>query len=119
MVAWEASRMPSSAGKKKKSANSVVAFEDDLFAVPAIIGELLAHAGDHVVQSADVGVDVKAQLDWRDGGIDRRQRKADAEAGGSLLNDAGDMLLHIAAEARPVFIGAAERGDVMEVGLAS
>ena len=53
------------------------------------------------------------------GWLDRRGHgKRQTEACGALFYDACDVILDIAAETFPAFVGAAERGDVVEVGLA-
>jgi len=96
----------------------VVTLEDDLFAVPAVAGELFADAGDHVVEAADVGVDVEIEFGGQERGIGRRHRQGLAEPGGALFDDAGEVILDVAAEAGPALLGAAQSGEVMEVGMA-
>ena len=95
----------------------IVALEDDLFAMPAVAGKLVADTGDHVVEAADVGVDVKAEVGGRGSRVDRRKRKRLAKACGAFLDDGADVVLNIAAQAGPAFVGTAERGKVMEVGI--
>src|SRR5579863_2200164 len=97
---------------------SVVAFEDDLFAVPAVGGQLFTNAGDHVVEAADVGVDVEFEVGGKHGGVGRWHGQGDAETCGAFFNDAGYVILHIAAKALPTLVGAAERGQVVEVRFA-
>src|ERR1035437_8837432 len=96
----------------------VVALEDDLLAVPSIAGELLANARDHVVQPADVSVDVKMHLGCGRSRVDGRRGQRQAESGGALLDDLPHVILHVATQAGPAFAGAAEGGDVVKIGLA-
>lgn len=77
--------------------------------MPSDFLEAVAVAGDHLVQAADVGVDVKAGAFG--GCRDRRGvilRPAARE-------DLGNVVLYIAAQAFPAFLGPAERGEIVEV----
>ena len=52
--------------KARESAELIVPFEDDLLAVPAVVGEQVPDRGDHEIKAANVGVDVEAELGGRD-----------------------------------------------------
>ncbi len=45
-------------GPKRISERLVVPLKNDLLALPAVCGEFFADGGDHVVEAADIGVDV-------------------------------------------------------------
>src|SRR5579863_951126 len=99
-------------------AASVVTLEDDLLAVPSIVGKFLAYPSHHVVEPTDVGVDVESDVRRGSGRIERRQRETDAQARGAFFDNTGHMLLYVAAEAGPMLVGPAQRRHVMEIRLA-
>jgi len=84
----------------------VVTLEDDLLFVPAKPYQMIPYSRDHVVESADVGVDAEAA-------IGRRRNIA------ALPDDLRYIILHIATVACVAFILAAQRSDVVEVGMLS
>ena len=59
---------------------SIVALEDDLFAMPPLISEV-ANGVDHIAEAADVGVDVEAKLGRRDAGIEGAARAGVGQGG--------------------------------------
>src|ERR1035438_1332839 len=77
----------SAAHKGLPPPRSVVSLEDDLLAVPAKAGQAVAHAGDHEVEAADIGVDVEVQLRREQGWIGRERRQRQTQAGGALLHN--------------------------------
>src|ERR1700729_1782819 len=89
----------------------IVAFEDDLLTSPSQLHKLVAARGNHVVQPADVCVDVEG-LGFRRG-LYRRSRTT----GRPLVDNGGNMLLHVAAETFPPFVGTAQSRKVMEIGV--
>src|ERR1035437_6039975 len=99
--------------------SSVVALEDNLFAVPSEAGQAVADGRDHVVEAGDVGVDVEVQLRGRNGQVGGRLGQRLAEAGRAFLNDAGHVVLHVTAQAAPALRSAAQRGQVVKVGMAA
>ena len=99
-------------------AELVVALENDLLAVPAVACQLFAYARNHVVEPADVGVDVEIQFGGQQGWIGRRRGQRLAEARGAFLNDACNVVLHVTPESFPTIVSTAQSGEVVEVGLA-
>src|ERR1035438_845282 len=86
--------------------------------MPAVACQPIAYAGDHIIQTANIGVDVEVQLRRQQGWIDRGRRKRQAQPSGALLHDPGHMLLYIAAQTAPTLPSPAQRDQVMEVWLA-
>ena len=86
--------------------------------MPPIPGQLVADAGNHVVEAADIRVDVELELGLRDIRINLRLDERQAQPFSALFHDLGDVCLDVAAEAGPVGLGAAERDQIVEVGMA-
>ena len=96
----------------------VVALEDDLLAVPTVAGESFAHAGDHEVEAADVSVDVEIRV-RKAAARDRAEaQEATGRAARLAPQRCGRRGLARSRAGRSSLIGTAERGQVMEVGLA-
>ena len=76
----------------------IVPFKDDLLALPAQFCKLVAVGGDHVVEAADVSVDIEpGRLDYCDDGCGMM-------SSGTLRDNSGDVLLYIATKAFPALI---------------
>jgi len=101
----------------------VVALEDDLLFVPAEAGEAFADRGDHVVETADVGVDVEGgrlggeHFFYGHGGVCNGVYNGCGAGSGVAagFDDVAEILLDVATVADPLFAGTAECGDVVEV----
>jgi len=82
----------------RPDAESVVALEDDLLFVPASTDQAVAVRGNHIVQAADVGVNVEAH------GL-RRFRHGPMKPIRAIRQHAFHVVLHVAAQARPYWFG--------------
>src|SRR5271165_2396864 len=92
--------------------------------MPAVAGEAFADGGDHVVEAADVGVDVEDERlfghQFFDGDCSFGGRPGYGRGGGcggeaAGFDDVAEIFLDVAAAAVPLFAGAAESGDVVEI----
>ena len=86
----------------------VVTLEYDLLLMPAKAGEALADGGDHVIEAADIGVNVER---WQfghhhilngDNGFSDRLGQGRSSRWSARLDDGAEMLLYIASQSSPI-----------------